>query len=287
MSRLRVLRWPGGRSDRGLDDLLTLMQDVQALMRLVLPFTTARTRWMLGFQRRGVRRCEWETRMPKPGPLPQTSQTEATGNSKWCRCSDRSAARCRRRAGRASWVLTDERLGRGARIRVVADSRSLGELPAAVSEQGRVLGRGARRCGGAAVVQAGGGGARPHAGRDRRAERVPGPGRRHRHQPAPDRDRGGGRAGRAAGRRASPRRGALAQGALLGARGNSGVILSQVFRGLADVLGPLEAPPDGAAFAGRSGTPRGWLVVPWSIPWRDDPERGRRGRRVVHRGRAS
>ncbi|MGI5203380.1 DAK2 domain-containing protein [Spirillospora sp. CA-108201] len=41
----------------------------------------------------------------------------------------------------------------------------------------------------------------------------------------------------------------LAQGALLGARGNSGVILSQVFRGLADVLGPLEAPPDGAAFA--------------------------------------
>lgn len=42
---------------------------------------------------------------------------------------------------------------------------------------------------------------------------------------------------------------ALARGALLGARGNSGVILSQVFRGLADVLAPLEAPPDGAAFA--------------------------------------
>ncbi|OLT10961.1 hypothetical protein BJF79_25070 [Actinomadura sp. CNU-125] len=59
------------------------MQDVQALIRFVPPFTTARTRWMLGFQRRGVRRCEWETRMPKPGPLPQTSQTEATGNSKW------------------------------------------------------------------------------------------------------------------------------------------------------------------------------------------------------------
>ncbi|WP_338741326.1 DAK2 domain-containing protein [Actinomadura luteofluorescens] len=41
----------------------------------------------------------------------------------------------------------------------------------------------------------------------------------------------------------------LAQGALLGARGNSGVILSQVLRGLADVLGPMEGPPDGAAFA--------------------------------------
>ncbi|TDB77249.1 DAK2 domain-containing protein [Actinomadura sp. KC216] len=43
---------------------------------------------------------------------------------------------------------------------------------------------------------------------------------------------------------------ALSHGALLGARGNSGVILSQVFRGLADVLGPLEAPPGGAEFAG-------------------------------------
>ncbi|MFB4310883.1 DAK2 domain-containing protein [Actinomadura sp. GTD37] len=46
---------------------------------------------------------------------------------------------------------------------------------------------------------------------------------------------------------------ALAQGALLGARGNSGVILSQVLRGLADVLGPLDAPPDGAAFAAALG----------------------------------
>ncbi|MFC4050891.1 DAK2 domain-containing protein [Actinomadura syzygii] len=42
---------------------------------------------------------------------------------------------------------------------------------------------------------------------------------------------------------------ALARGALLGARGNSGVILSQVFRGLADVLGPLDAPPGGAALS--------------------------------------
>ncbi|MEU5989641.1 DAK2 domain-containing protein [Spirillospora sp. NPDC047418] len=46
---------------------------------------------------------------------------------------------------------------------------------------------------------------------------------------------------------------ALARGALLGARGNSGVILSQVLRGLADVLGPLRTPPDGAAFAGALG----------------------------------
>jgi dihydroxyacetone kinase-like predicted kinase len=40
---------------------------------------------------------------------------------------------------------------------------------------------------------------------------------------------------------------ALAQGALLGARGNSGIILSQLFRGLAEVLGGPGRPPDGTA----------------------------------------
>ncbi|GLZ79918.1 hypothetical protein Afil01_47250 [Actinorhabdospora filicis] len=28
---------------------------------------------MFGFHRRRVRRCEWDTLLPKPGPLPQTS----------------------------------------------------------------------------------------------------------------------------------------------------------------------------------------------------------------------
>src|SRR3954451_23640840 len=36
---------------------------------------------MLGLNRRRVRRWEWETFMPNPGPLPQTSHTEATGVS--------------------------------------------------------------------------------------------------------------------------------------------------------------------------------------------------------------
>lgn len=56
-----------------------LMQPVQAWTRFGAPFTRARTRWMFGFQRRFVRRCEWLTAMPKPGFLPQMSQTAAIG----------------------------------------------------------------------------------------------------------------------------------------------------------------------------------------------------------------
>ena len=54
-------------------------QDVHTdSLRRVPGATAARTVWMLGFHRRLVRRCECETDMPKPGPLPQTSQTLAT-----------------------------------------------------------------------------------------------------------------------------------------------------------------------------------------------------------------
>jgi hypothetical protein len=38
---------------------------------------------MFGFHRRWVRRCECETDMPKPGPLPQTSHTAATSHTPW------------------------------------------------------------------------------------------------------------------------------------------------------------------------------------------------------------
>jgi hypothetical protein len=61
--------------------LPALMQEVQTLSRFGVPFTTARRVWMLGFQRRRVRRCEKETLLPKIGPLPHTSQTEATVHS--------------------------------------------------------------------------------------------------------------------------------------------------------------------------------------------------------------
>ena len=45
-------------------------------MRRVRPLTTARTRWMLGFQRRRVRRWEWLMFDPNDGCLPHTSHTD-------------------------------------------------------------------------------------------------------------------------------------------------------------------------------------------------------------------
>ena len=61
--------------------LPALMQEVHTFRRLGVPDTIARTVWMFGFQRRRVRTCECDTLLPKPGPLPQTSQTEATAAS--------------------------------------------------------------------------------------------------------------------------------------------------------------------------------------------------------------
>ena len=59
------------------------MQEVHTFSRRGVPLRVTRRGWMFGFQRRGVRRCENETFLPKPGPLPQTSQTEATGSLHW------------------------------------------------------------------------------------------------------------------------------------------------------------------------------------------------------------
>ena len=56
-----------------------LMQPVQTWTRLGVPSTIARTRWMLGFQRRFVRTCECDTDMPHEGCLPHTSHTDAIG----------------------------------------------------------------------------------------------------------------------------------------------------------------------------------------------------------------
>jgi hypothetical protein len=53
-----------------------MRHDVQTFTRFGDPFTIARTRWMFGFQRRFVRRCEWLSFMPKIGFLPHTSHTD-------------------------------------------------------------------------------------------------------------------------------------------------------------------------------------------------------------------
>ena len=52
---------------------------MQTLSRFGVPSTTARTRWMFGFQRRLVFFFDHGTLCPKPGPLAQMSQTAATG----------------------------------------------------------------------------------------------------------------------------------------------------------------------------------------------------------------
>src|SRR5215510_3443639 len=61
----------------GFCTLPALRQAMQTWTRRGVPFTTARMRCTLGFQRRLVRRCEWLIRMPNCGFLPQMSQTDA------------------------------------------------------------------------------------------------------------------------------------------------------------------------------------------------------------------
>ena len=71
-----------------------LMHEVQTSIRRVEPFTTARTRWMLGFQRRRVRDLtrrlmalvpSRRTALPKLGCFPQISQTDPTVTPLDCR----------------------------------------------------------------------------------------------------------------------------------------------------------------------------------------------------------
>src|SRR3954454_17252160 len=57
------------------------MQPVQTLSRFGVPFTVARTRWMLGSKRRLVILRDHGRLLPKPGFLAQMSQTAATVNS--------------------------------------------------------------------------------------------------------------------------------------------------------------------------------------------------------------
>src|SRR4051794_19943356 len=136
------------------------MQEVQTFMRRVVPPPAGvRTVWMFGFQRRLVRRCEWDTLWPKPGPLPQTSHTLATG----------VLLVGRRVAPIASGNL--------ARVPDGPAPRRLG--PTRLCERAGPPRRRRR----ATLVRGEPRRAAPPPARDRRAERLPGPRRRHRHQP--------------------------------------------------------------------------------------------------------
>ena len=67
----------------GFWTLPDLRHPVHTLTRLGEPSTMARTRWMFGFQRRFVRRCEWLRLMPKLGFLLQISHTEDIGRAQF------------------------------------------------------------------------------------------------------------------------------------------------------------------------------------------------------------
>ena len=114
------------------------------------------------------------------------------------------------------------------------------------------------------------------------AQRLPGPRRRHRHEPgrhpAPRRPR---RCAEARPTRPTRRRGAaaMARGAVLGARGNSGVIVSQMLRGLAETsasAATLRRRGAGAACNAAAERPSAAVAEPGRG---HDPDRGAGGRR--------
>src|SRR4051794_23329493 len=94
--------------------LPALRQPVQTLSRLGAPLTVARTRWMFGSNRRLVILRDHGRLLPKPGPLPQTSQTAATVNSQLVEIEGPARA-----AGSDGWVSPttagqpDEDIGSG------------------------------------------------------------------------------------------------------------------------------------------------------------------------------
>src|SRR6478735_7998858 len=81
MTRPRV-SFPGSESSAGVSGqrvtLPALRQEVHTFTRFGVPLTVARTRWMLGSNRRRVAFLDHGRLLPKPGFLAQMSQTAAT-----------------------------------------------------------------------------------------------------------------------------------------------------------------------------------------------------------------
>ena len=223
------------------------MHEVHALIRRRLPgATSARTDWMFGFQRRGVRRCECDTDIPKPGPLPHTSHTAAT--------VDHSQRIVHRRRGKAAPASRPSRsltaLGARTSPHPPIRRRIRSDRPVLSHHMG-TLRPCCRRWTTPRSVQW-----------YRAAVEVLSASRGRLDDlnvfPVPDGDTGTNllltaQAAVAALDSEGPRTtesawSVLARGAVLGARGNSGTILAQLLRGLADQLAG-QPPADGPAFA--------------------------------------
>src|SRR4051794_12740041 len=230
------------------------MHEVHALIRRRVPGATrAFTDWMFGFQRRGVRRCECDTDIPKPGPLPQTSHTAATVDH-----SQRFVHRRRGKAAPASkTVVKSNRSWRGTSPCPPKGPPNGSRRALVLSPIAGVVGVDGYPPPVLPALDDAAVGQWYRAAVDVLSES------RSRLDdlnvfPVPDGDTGTNllltaqaavaaldEAGEGS---AEPVWALLARGAVLGARGNSGTILAQLIRGLADSLagGP---PADGSAFA--------------------------------------
>ena len=217
---------------------------------------------MFGFQRRLVRRCECDTDMPHDGPLPHTSHTAAmtyffrsielahrrpgehVASKRYQRRSDAPPSDADRCDRSASMPRSCRATSRAVASRCAARPlRSLSPCPPLETAVAPT------RC--ATTVDHV---PRRDAGARRRhqpAERVPGARRRHRHQHGPHARRGRRRARRRRPATSTPTCDAISHGSLMGARGNSGVILSQILRGLAGDA--AATPPRRTGADGRRG----------------------------------
>src|SRR5688572_4367872 len=212
------------------------MQPVQTCRRFGVPSTMARTRWMFGFHRRFVRRCEWLTFMPKLGCFPQISQTAAM--TRYLGCIGRGAS--------AATQDPERVLGRpsGRQPRATERHRAGGSVPAMTLTR---LGAEDLR---AVVV----------GYRDALEAHKPGINKLNVY-PVPDGDTGTNMALTVAAVAQELDNApddlpavckAISHGSLMGARGNSGVILSQILRGISGVVveaGGFDATSGAAALA--------------------------------------
>src|SRR5438067_1988653 len=212
-------------SRQPLTTLPALMHEVHTFRRLrwdrpILACTV----WMFGFHRRLVRRWECETDLPKPGPLPQTSHTAATSNSS----TDQGKSKLNH-GSQCGTRLSD-------RVATLGLTCGGGEL-----DEASVVAWAAACVHSLDVLRPAINGINvyPVADSDTGSNMLHTMIGAHRALGAEPGVEGAGRA-----------LSVLARGALLNARGNSGVILSQVLRGLADSaqhLAVLDGPSLAAA----------------------------------------